>query len=354
MNQNPVVIDIHNIQKELTEGREIKQTYLFNLIVYSPHKKRTHELKLLLNNVIEKFPCRIIQIEKSADPSANEIKAVLTKEKLGKPGSQVICDLIQINVSESQLERVPFLVLPNVVADLPVYLIWGEDPTVATKTLEALQSFSTRLIFNAAWMGNLQSFATRMLSLLKTLKIETMDISWGLLSGWKDLFAQVFDNEEKIKNLQNCKKLKISYSHENNGDAIGAIYFQGFIASQMGWELTAQEIQHDHQKALCYRYKNKDINVILNPDQNHGKAPSSITEVEVTAQDGTDYMINMLKNPLKVALHVSSNEACEMPSTFAIPDINRGFNFLREIFYQPSGEQYTQTLELISKVDWER
>lgn len=328
--------------------------YLFNLIVYSPNKKRTAELKHLLNHVIEKFPCRIIQIEKTIDDVADDVKTFVTKEKFEKSGSEIICDFFNITLPVNQLDKIPFLVLPNIVADLPVYLIWGDDPTETTKTLETLQHFSTRLIYNAAWVDNLQNFANRMLKLLEILQIDSMDISWGLLSGWKDLLNQVFDSEEKINALRNCKKIKIGYSFEKKEDAIGAIYFQGFIASKMGFELIAEEIQHDHQKALCYRYNKKDINVILVPDLHHGKSPNSITEIEITAQDDTQYVINMLKNPLKVALHVSTSEACEMPSTFAIPDINRGFNFLREIFYQPPSEQYKETLKLISKVDWEK
>ncbi len=341
-------------EEELSKGREASKSYLFNLIVYSPNESRSLELKKILSRVTEKFPCRIIQIEKNNEVDANEIKVKVWKEKLGKPGLQVTCDVINISVTESQLDRVPFLILPNIVADLPVYLIWGEDPTISTKTLEALQNISTRLIFNAAWTDNLQDFSSRMLIFLKTLKIDSMDISWGLLSSWRDLLSKVFDSPEKMHALKNCQKIKITYRYEKPQDALMAIYLQGFIASKMGWRLTAEEIQHDHHKALCYRCKNEDINVILEPISLHEGKPGDVACFELTARDGSFYSLNAIKTPSKVILHISSDVTCEMPCTFSLSDINRGFNFLKEIFYQPTSEQYGQMLEIVSKVNWEK
>lgn len=354
MNKPDAVIEIANIQEDLSKGQEISKSYLFNLIVYSPNETRSLELKKILSRVTEKFPCRIILIEKNSDPAANEIKVKAWKEKLGKPGFQLTSDVVNISVSDSQLSRIPFLILPNIVSDLPVYLIWGEDPTVSTKTLEALQSISTRLIFNTAWIDDLQNFSARMVVLLKTLKIDSMDISWGLLSSWRDLLSKVFDSPEKMNDLQNCQKIKIAYRYEKPQDALSAIYLQGFIASRMGFELTAEEIQHQHHKALCYRYKNADINLILDPISEVEGKPGDIVSFELTTRDGSFYSLSTVKTPSKVLLHVSSDLTCEMPCTFSLPDINRGFNFLKEIFYRPTSEQYGQMLEMVSKVNWEK
>jgi glucose-6-phosphate dehydrogenase assembly protein OpcA len=350
---NQPVIEIGNIQQELNKGREPQQTYLFNLIVYSPNKARSADLKNILSRVTEKFPCRIIHIEKNEEKSANELKVKVSKEKLGKPGMEVPCDVIDISVSDTQMERLPFLILPNIVPDLPVYLIWGEDPTISTKTLSALQHFSTRLIYNAAWVDHLQEFSLRMVPFLKNLRLDSMDISWGVLSGWKDLIAQVFDSHEKIHVLQNCKKIKIGFRYVEPEDSIEAIYLQGFIASTMGWKLTAEEIQHEHHKAICYSYHGRDINVLLEPVRELDVKHGSILYFELIAQDDSIYSLNS-RTPSKVVLHISSDKTCEMPCTFALPDINRGFNFLKEIFYQPPSDHYNRMLEIISKVNWEK
>lgn len=329
------------------------QSYLFNLIVYSTCETRTAELKTILSRVTEKFPCRIIQIEKICDANADEIKVSLSKEKYGKTG-QISSDIIHIFVSESQMERVPFIILPNIVSDLPVYLIWGDDPTYETKLLKSLQSFSSRLIFYAAWTQSLKDFSKRMLTFLKNLKIESMDISWALLSGWKELLAQVFDTPEKITQLQTCKKIKIAYRYGKPHDLIDSIYLQAFIASRMGWEFKAQEIQHHHQKALCYQYQGKDINVILDPIADLEGKPGSIIHFEIWAENETVYILDTSKNSTKVLLHISSEEKCELPCTFSLSDINRGSSFIREVFYQPPSEHYADTLAMISKVDWEK
>lgn len=354
MNSSEPKIQIPNIQQELQKKGSSGQTYLFNLIVFSPGETRTRELESILNRVTEKFPCRIIQIEKINAKDANEIQVSVSKEEFGKVNSRIYSDLISIKVSESQLERVPFIIIPNIVADLPVYFISLDDPTLNTKTLEALEGICTRLIFDGQFAEHLQSFSERMIPFLKKLKIETMDITWGLLSGWKDVLTGVFDSEEKIEILRHAKKIRIGYCYEKQKDFLSAIYLQGFIASEMGWELIAEEIQHGHQKALCYRYQNKDINVILEPDHQHSLKPGMITYFELTAEDGTIYSMNAHKDSPKVILHITSPLTCEMPCTYSMPDVNRGFNFLKEIFYQNTSDHYRRMLEMIAKVDWEK
>lgn len=344
------IIEIEDIKSQTQNSA---QSYLFNLIVYSTCKTRTIELKSILASITEKFPCRIIQIEKICEAGTDEIKVSLSKEKSGKNG-QITSDIIQIFVSESQMERVPFIILPNIVADLPVYLIFGDDPTFETKLLKSMQSFSTRLIFNAAWSGSLKDFSKRMTQFLQNLKIDSMDISWALLNGWKELLAQVFDTPLKIEHLQTCKKIKIAYAYEKPQDLIESIYLQAYIASRMGWEFEAQEIQHQHKKALCYKYKGKDINVILEPIRDVEGKGGSIINFELVAENGTVYTLNSLKNSSKVLLHISSDEKCEVPCTFALSNINRGSSFLREVFYQGSSDYYAETLAMISKVDWEK
>lgn len=353
MNHTPPLIEIGNIPEKLESVGSSYQSSLFNLIVYSPNAKRTEILYSIFTRVAEKFPCRILLIEKINDEDANEVKVSVSKEKFGKRNSQVICDLIRITCSMSQMQRIPFIILPNILADLPIYLIWGDDPTRTSKTLQSLQSLSMRLIFDAAWIEDLTAFSARMVSFLKTLKIEAMDISWAYLTGWKEILIHVFDSQAKIENLQYCKKMTIKYPYETPQDALQAIYLQGFIASKMNWELTAEEISHEHQKALCYRYKNHDINVILIQEPK-GLKKEAISELEIVGKDGTIYSFYTSKNPSKVILHVSSIEACEMPCTFSIPDFDRGFNFLKEIFYQLPEASYAQTLNVISKVNWEK
>lgn len=343
-------IDIQNITETL--DKNTLNTCLFNLIIYSPNKERTKELHEILQHLLEKFPCRVIQIEKVVDPESEEIKVNASREKIGKNG--IPCDVITILASEKMLERVPFIILPNIVADLPVYLIWGEDPTLAAKTLEALQIFSTKLIFNAAWADHLQDFSQRMLIFLKTLQIETMDISWGYFNGFRNLLTEVFNTEEKVDFLRYAKKIVIKYSGNKPKDNLAAIYLQAFLASALQWKLAAEEIHHEHQKALCYTYNKNDINVILKEDTLAVNSKGAITQFEVTGRDGTHYSLCSSKNCSKAVLHITSLESCEMPCTFAITDINRGLNFLKEIFYQTTSDSYIKTIEMVAKVNWEK
>ena len=102
---------------------------LFNLIIYSQDPHRSVFLKDIVQTVKETFPCRIIFIECDCKAKQNFLKVSVEEELIQKDGSIISCDRININCTPKYLNRVPYIVLPHFVPDLPSYLLWGQDPS---------------------------------------------------------------------------------------------------------------------------------------------------------------------------------------------------------------------------------
>ena len=218
------------------EEKESVKGYLFNLIVYTYAKEALQPFQHIISAFVQKYPCRMIFIHvcNNGKNSSAKIERVYDKAVDGR------CDQFAIYVSEEGLHKVPFILLPKLIPDLPIYLVWGEDPTSDNHILPDLQKLATRFIFNAKCAEDLQEFSSKMSEKIKELKIDFMDVSWADIGGFRDVISQTFHSSEKVAYLQQCKKLIIKYNPSNQGSftrsAIQAIYLQGWLAAQLNWK----------------------------------------------------------------------------------------------------------------------
>lgn len=323
---------------------------LFNLIVYSPSQERSQELHDIVGRITEKFPCRIIFIQNDPKKEEDYLRVIVSSAKVGTDNSGIGSDFIKMHVSASQLRRIPFVVLPHIVSDLPIYLLWGSDPTLDHDILPHLQNVATRLVFYSKWIHPLQPFANRLLSFMSTSKMDVTDATWNALNSWRDNITRIFDTPEKIEDLRQAKKVKISYVA---GDATSAIFLQGWLASQLGWKFLAKDAFQGNT-FLLYKSKTSEINVELNPEARQDISSGEIINFELTTHAGNFYNADKRKDLSKVTLHIETQQACELPWTLPQTNLLRGFNFMREIFYQNSGPQYQNMLWTIAQVDWEK
>lgn len=351
-------IRVGNIEAELETlyssngGIEQVRACLFNLIVFSPDAKRSGELHDIVGRITEKFPCRIIFIQNDSNKDEDYLRVIVSSAKIGSSNA-IASDFIKITVSSSQIKRIPFVILPHLVSDLPIYLLWGTDPTLDLEVLPHLQKLATRLVFYSKWIDHLQPFANRLLNFISSSTTEVADATWNSLSGWRDTISQIFDTPEKLEDLRHIKKVKIAYVSEKKEDATPSIYLQGWLASQLDWKFLAKETLHG-KKYILYKSKTSEISVELAPESRQDIPAGDIIYFEVLTTTGNTYSADRTKDISKVTLHVSNPESCELPCTLSQNNLLRGVNFMKEIFYQNSGPQYKNMLWTIAQIDWER
>lgn len=353
-------MSIANIESELAKlwdaqkGPAKTKACLFNLIIYTHEPRRADYMEEIVQMIIEKFPCRIIFI-KSAPSSDEDFLSVKVASTSGLKGGMP-CDQITIETSAKQLPKIPFIILPHLVPDLPIYLLWAQDPTSENAILPHLEAYATRLIFDSECTQNLQDFSHKMLEQIKSLKIEIMDMNWAMLTGWRDIFAQTFDTPQKIEELSNCRAMRIGYNNITtelvHHSETQAIYLQGWIAAQLNWKFRSLSNVQGTRK-ITYHNGHHEIVVTLSSQKRPNLPPGAILSVDVECPNNRTYNIERKELQRKVTVHISTLETCDLPFTLPLPNLHGGLNFIKAILYQYSSEHYRNMLGMIGQAAWQ-
>jgi glucose-6-phosphate dehydrogenase assembly protein OpcA len=351
-------VKIPDIQKELdlaatcSEDKKQLKACLFTLIIYAHEKRRVDYIQELVDTILDKFPCRIIYIQEDENSDKSYCHVNVTSVMSG--ASLALCDQITIQTSQDQLFRVPFLVIPYIVSDLPVYLLWGQNPFEEHEIFPHLHGYGSRVIFDSECSDNLELFCKEMQANLNVLKMDVMDINWALVSNWRDLLAHLFDNPKKLMMLKKCKSIVITYNDNKTKTIkhpeIRAIYLQGWLASQLNWRYFQTE-KFDVDMLISYIGEQFPAIVALHPEKISGLPPGSIASIEITTVDGHVLFLERRPEFPHVVIHESSKETCELPFTLPLPNVHRGMNFMKEIFHEKLGSHYLGMLKMISQIN---
>lgn len=354
-------VAIADIETELSrlwdeeKNKERIKACLFNLIVYTQDEKRTPFLEEITNAIIEKFPCRIIFIQGDTDPTSDYLRASVSTEMSGTKNEAFGCDHISIEVSSSRLRVVPFIILPHLVPDLPVYLIWAQEPTAENEILPYVQKFAHRLIFDPGCTTNLQRFSQNMLARMSSVEAEIVDLNWVLVSGWREALLRTFDTEERIRQFSASKVITITYNDAKSAffqfPEIQAIYLNCWIAAQMGWQFVEVKTEGTTRR-ITYANGASKVEIALVPQGAPELFPGTILSVEVAAAEDLLFAILRKGKLPKVVVHMSTSEICELPFTMPLRNTQIGLGFIKGLFFQPSCAHYRSMLKVVSQIDW--
>ncbi len=322
---------------------------LFNLIVYTHEPRRTDYFKQVVDLIIGQFPCRIFFIIAEQEASHNTPSVELLTTPL-KSNAALTCDYMIIKASGESINEVPFLILPFFVPDLPIYLLWGQDPTTENAILPHLLLYATRLIFDSECTKNLRRFSQDMLSKLHLTSIPMIDMNWTRSSGWREIFAQTFDTRERVEQLAGAEKVIISYNDYPDPlffhPETQAIYFQAWLACRLKWKFLRSSKDEDFN--IFYESKEGPVHIQLKAES-HKEFPSEeLLKVEITGKK--DYHCLLERSADQQVIFKASNQnQCELPFSLMLSNIDSGRAFMQEMFYQKMSDHYSSMLTLISQ-----
>lgn len=316
--------------------------HLFNLIIYTQEKRRADYFQQMVHTLIEKFPSRVIHIQCDAEAST----------PVSIDSSTSDCEHFSITTSMEKLTEVPFIILPNLVPDLPIYLVWGDDPTADNPILSSLQKMATRLIFDTESAINLQAFAKKMLNKVDTLNIEFMDISWAEIGGWRDVISQVFNSSSQLAYLQRCHTIHIKYNQLDDPyikhDSVQAIYLQGWLTAQLGWKfVNISEVDGEHH------IEYKERKVVLTPQKRQTLNPGQIFESSFIDENDLKTTLTFADQQSKVMVYISTKEHCQVPYSLQLQGMHKGVTAMKEMFYFRPSHHYRNMLNAISNIHWD-
>ena len=359
------LIELADIAEELNrlwnseQGQKKIRASLFSLILYVQKSELTGSYQSLIKSVVSKFPCRVIMILNETNLSKQYLRTSVSSETIGTADLQIFCEIIQIEVAGRLIERVPFIVLPHILPDLPVYLLWTQDPSTESTVLPHLEHLAHRIIFDSKSTEDLQSYCQTLLSLMQHLHCDNIgDLNWSALSGWRNIFTQVFYSQDSLLSLAQSTLIRIYYNNCQTKyqmhTEIQAAYLQAWFASRLNWKFESIEISEGHIR-LTYHRLLKEIVVLLVPQDTDTQPPGSILFVEIeSAKNKGQYIFKKHPQTQQVLIQYSEEDFCQLPYSAYLPGTTNGQAIVEEIFYPSGGEHYKDMLEVLALIPWRK
>ncbi len=320
--------ELIRIWEELAEKNKIRAS-LFNLIVFTKNSPRTDYFRNIVQKVVEKFPCRTIFI--SHDPEAPSYlkTAISVVTATPKEDASIACDQIDVGVGGCELlEKVFFLILPHLIPDLPINLLWAEDPTIPHPLFEPLSSLSNRMIFDSECADNLGNFAKKLLE-LKKKKVDIADLNWARTEGWRDLIASSFDARKEL--LKQIDHMLITYNEVPTEFfchlKVQALYLFAWGSARLNWKKGPPSIEIKSEKW-------------------EKLGPGTIIGVEIHTKDEHLFQAKRIFDMHHyVQIQFTSSDQCDLPYRYVLGQTATGQSLVREITRKGTSLHYLEMLE---------
>jgi glucose-6-phosphate dehydrogenase assembly protein OpcA len=338
---------------EGSEGINTLKTSLFTLIIAVKDIDRTMHCQRLVHLIAEKLPCKVIFVSIDSNAQESFLRQNLSTRRVTN-GHSICCDVLTIQTSLDQLHKVSFLITPQTIPDLPVFLLVGHDPSEVQLLVDDLQTLVGRIVFDAARISNIGAFAERIIGF--AYKQKYVDLNWARTKPWRETFARVFNNKERLESLARCSSVEIRFSQSptcTNHPDTQALFFQSWLASRLKWQPSSIEESADSFK-IQYTFDQRPISVIIIPTDSEVMDEGGITSIEIRGENDLHYLMSYEQDDRHIGVHASSKDRCEMPYTLFVGSFQRGRALPSEIFQQASSEHYLPMIELLSGPLWHR
>lgn len=356
---NPNFISPKDIEPALTElwdkhndGTRTRAS-LFNLILYTKADYRESYLQKIAQNIISRYPCRMIIITEYEKEKEGFLKTFVTDMEPKAGDMSLFCDVINFDVTPDFRERIPFVVLPHLSPDLPVFLIWGANPTVDDALTHELEKVATRTIFDSETVSHMSCFARTLLTKHKEVLNDVGDLNWARLAAWREVMAHSFATPNRLSCLKNAKEITIHYNNEKHSHyahtKIQAAYFQAWLACSLKWKFETS-LSLKEEMRFSYTTEKGPLTVIVQPGNDSEVAPGRILSVEISSYDESHAKLYRSDDdPNKVTIVFSTKSECSLPLHFLLSKESTVKSISHEIYNQSTNQRFIQVLELIAQ-----
>jgi glucose-6-phosphate dehydrogenase assembly protein OpcA len=340
------IVDPGKIEPELMKiwdglAKEKMRACLFNLIVFNRLSPRTDYIRNIVQKVSEKYPCRVLFISSDPDSQHPYLKTAVSVVGNGN----IACDYIDIGVSGPDMARVPFVLLPHLIPDLPISLLWTEDPSEPHPLFDPLSKLATRIIFDSESADSLLAFSEKVIQLREETGVDTADLNWARTEGWRDLIASIFRSGE---NLDQIKDIRLTYNGRETEFfchlKVQSMYLLAWISSRLKWQFK------NASKDLHFTFEKQNGEICSVDWEKLG--PGTVISVDLATEDGHLYQSARIPAQYhRVSIQISSTEKCELPYQFVLGQAATGLSLVKEIITKGTSDHYLDMLRDLCKLD---
>ncbi|MBS0649863.1 MAG: glucose-6-phosphate dehydrogenase assembly protein OpcA [Verrucomicrobia bacterium] len=340
---------------ESLETTNTTRACLFNLIFYTKKTYRAAYIQRLAQAVIEKFPARVIFITVDGASQEDSLKTQVSILTSSKGEYDVACDFIQIDASGASKVKIPFVILPHILPDLPVYLVMAEDPSHDDQLANELKKFVHRLIFDSEATDNLSRFASSALSQASDSQVDIADLNWARIESWREMLSAAFYSPDRIQELNKINSVQLTYNSCSSAyfchTRIQALYLQAWLACQLKWTLSQVRLDKD---IVCIDYmkQKSPLEISLIPMSNSHLPPGLILNMDLTTSEGTHFsFLRDFESIHQITLNISTPRQCELPCKYIFAKAESGHSLVKEICHRGTSQHFINTLKLVKQMD---
>lgn len=330
---------------ESLQGTNKMRACLFNLIIYSKKDQRVEYLKTVAQKIIERFPSRVIFATCDPRCTDTELKTSVSVMTADQGENEIVCDFINIEACGTSLDRVPFVILPHILPDLPIYLLYGSDPITTDPISEQIETFATRIIFDSETSENLPEFARAVLHHQEHSHADIADLNWARIEGWRNLITDAFHTEERLAQLKTTTQIDIHYNSKESPALshthVQSVYLGNWLATQLGWEL--KDVKDHH----TFIYDQCTVN--LHPTPSDAIASGRILSIAITTSNDEHFKFHRQLDCLdRVTIEISTPDVCYLPLCAMFKKSEIGQSLVREVTHRGTSAHYFNLMKTLS------
>jgi len=357
-----IKVNPSEIQKELDRLEEAhkenkqQRACLFNLILYSINPDRLPYFQELVDQISKQFPCRIIVIQEDPDNQSGSITTSLAVKVLDAGSDkQIICEEIHLEIPASILEQSYPLILPHIIPDLPIYLIWAGDPTSNHPLFTPFRELAHRLIFESECTANLSDFCKKIQMNILNQHWEVADLNWVRSESWRKALKSIFNSEDRLEELLQTEKITLRFSEAEDTSLcynhFQVHYLHGWLAAQLKWEPVSFK-DHDSYKTILYKQGSNSIEVEVHKEKEpSSKEGNQITYAQIKTRNKKIFTcsLNPKEGMIKIDILDEKNPK-EAYNTYLM-HAKWEHTLSKEICYQETSAHYCNTLSILSNIE---
>lgn len=338
---------IEKLLQELILNKKLKNAdnypCLFNLIIYAKKEHIGSYLCSVVKRMANQYPCRILIIQEEHNLETDTIRA----EADNIDFASLPYDIYTLHVAPSQKKELYLYLFPLLKADLPIFLLWAENPLECHPREIGMEPYLTKVIMDSDSSASISEFASKALEIVEHSAYAFSDLNWNRIEQWQQLFAYEFNRAKKLALIQNAKEITISFNPTGDGLPVQAIYLQAWIALKLGWQII-EVIRSNDTFTFLYKNGSSEVPIQLTPKPMETLSSGRIHEVVIKNGDQITEFNRQEKHPHIVTIKHSNPEYCEIPSQYFFDEERFGRSLGLEIHKRSSHPTLVRVLRRIA------
>ena len=310
----PTTIEPEKILKELAalwadsgkQGQEetgsgVLRACSMTLLVLAESSEDTQGLGETIAGLMPEHPARaiLVRLSGAGDRSLTERVYSQCWMPFGQR-RQICCEQVEITVSDAAMEDLQSVVLPLMVADLPLIVWCRSTRLLAMPEFVKMSRMAQKVVFNSAGALEPAGFLRRADD-ASGRGMPLADLSWTMLTRWREMLSQLFENQENAAQLEKLTEVDVEWGGARYTAAhyLGAWIRDSLLAAGVETGLRVQQAgAEDH---LLLRLSGEGISVELTREDDRMVVKRNGTSQCTNLPQPTDYLL--MREELGIVRH---------------------------------------------------